>query len=213
MRTMATDSKTVEPTTRQRVPASERRDALIDAAVHEFAHGGLHGTPVDRIARRVGVAQPYVFSLFGSKRELFLAAVERGFELIAEAFTKSAEEFNPATAPPDMDVLNAMGKGYVELLGTHRDYLMLQLHSYAACDDPVIRDRVRTSYARLVTHAERLSQADPERVDEFFRYGMWLNVAAAMGVEDLSVGCEWVRAEQAAQSTGVESATAQPAAT
>jgi hypothetical protein len=25
---------------------------------------------------------------------------------------------------------------------------------------------------------------------------MWLNVAAAMGVEDLSAGCEWVRAEQ-----------------
>ena len=71
------------PTTsrRQRVPAAERRDALIEAAVHEFAHGGLHGTPVDRIARRVGVAQPYVFSLFASKRELFLAAVERGFEL------------------------------------------------------------------------------------------------------------------------------------
>ena len=38
--------------------------------------------------------------------------------------------------------------------------------------------------------------AEPERIDEFFRYGMWLNVAAAMGVEDLSVGCEWVRAEQ-----------------
>ena len=62
---------------RQRVPASERRDALIEAAVHEFALGGLYGTPVDRIARRVGVAQPYVFSLFGSKKELFLAAVER----------------------------------------------------------------------------------------------------------------------------------------
>jgi hypothetical protein len=24
---------------------------------------------------------------------------------------------------------------------------------------------------------------------------MWLNVAAAMGVEDLSAGCEWMRAE------------------
>ena len=77
---MATTSHQDSP--RQRVPASERRDALIEAAVHEFAHGGLHGTPVDRIARRVGVAQPYVFSLFGSKRELFLAAVERGFELV-----------------------------------------------------------------------------------------------------------------------------------
>lgn len=51
---------------RQRVPASERRDALIEAAIPEFAAGGFHGTPVDRIARRVGVAQPYVFSLFGS---------------------------------------------------------------------------------------------------------------------------------------------------
>src|SRR5690349_24917752 len=103
---MATAS---EQKPRKRVPASERRDALIDAAVHEFAHGGLHGTPVDRIARKVGVAQPYVFSLFGSKRELFLAAVERGFELVAQTFTKAAEEFNPATAPEDMTVLSAMG--------------------------------------------------------------------------------------------------------
>jgi hypothetical protein len=54
---------------------------------------------------------------------------------------------------------------------------------------------VRALYARLVAHVERLSGADTERIDEFFRYGMWLNVAAAMGVEDLSVGCEWIRAE------------------
>ena len=188
-------------TTRQRVPASERRDALIDAAIHEFAHGGLHGTPVDKIARRVGVAQPYVFSLFGSKRDLFLAAVERGFELVAETFAKSAEEFDPATAPPDMDVFNAMGQAYTELLESNRDYLMLQLQSYAACDDEEIRNRVRAAYAGLVAHVESLWEASSEEIDDFFRYGMWLNVAAAMGVEDLSAGCEWVQAEQAKQST------------
>jgi AcrR family transcriptional regulator len=191
---------------RQRVPAAERRDALIDAAVHEFAHGGLHGTPVDRIARRVGVAQPYVFSLFGSKRELFLAAVERMFELIAGTFTRAAEEFDPTTAPPDVDVLSAMGMAYVELLGTHRDYLLLQHHAYAACDDEVIRDRVRSDYARLVTRVQQLSGADQERIDDFIRNGMWLNVAAAMGVEDLSVGCEWVQAEQAESLAQPESA-------
>jgi AcrR family transcriptional regulator len=163
--------------------------------VHEFAHGGLHGTPVDRIARRVGVAQPYVFSLFENKRELFLAAVERGFELIAETFTRGAAEFDPAIAEPDADVLQAMGNAYVELLRSNRDYLLLQHQGYAACDDEVIRERVRGLYARLVAHVERLSDADSERIDEFFRYGMWLNVAAAMGVEDLSVGCEWIRAE------------------
>jgi AcrR family transcriptional regulator len=138
-----------------------------------------------------------VFSLFANKRELFLAAVERDFELVSETFTRAAAEFDPAIALPDTDVLTAMGQAYVELLSSDRDYLMLQHQAYAACDDELIRDRVRACYARLVTHVQRLSGANAERIDEFFRYGMWLNVAAAMGVEDLSVGCEWIRAEQA----------------
>jgi AcrR family transcriptional regulator len=191
-------STTAEKSTRTRIPASERRDALIDAAVHEFARRGLYGTPVDRIARSVGVAQPYVFSLFGSKKELFLAAVERGFELTADTFTKAAAEYDPAIAKPDADVLKAMGNAYAQLLRSdQRDYLMLQHHAYAACDDEEIRQRVRALYARLVAHVERLAgdQLPAERIDEFFRYGMWMNVAAAMGVDDLSASCEWMRAE------------------
>src|SRR5436305_11426592 len=113
---MATTSTSAQKQPRQRVPGSERRAALIEAAVHEFAHGGLHGTPVDRVARRVGVAQPYVFSLFGNKRELFIAAVERGFELTEETFTEVAAAFDLAPAPPDTDVLKALGQAYVELL-------------------------------------------------------------------------------------------------
>ncbi|MGH2874159.1 MAG: TetR/AcrR family transcriptional regulator, partial [Solirubrobacteraceae bacterium] len=71
--------------------------------------------------------------------------------------------------------------------------LMLQHHAYAACDDPVIRDHVRGCFARLIAHVERLSGAGPEQIDDFIRHGMWLNVAAAMGVEDLSAACDWVR--------------------
>jgi AcrR family transcriptional regulator len=198
---MATSTTQIK-STRRRVPASERRDALIEAAVREFAHGGLHGTPVDRIARTVGVAQPYVFSLFGSKKELFLAAVERSFEHVAELFTRAADDFDPALALPDADVLKAMGHAYVEMLVTNRDYLMIQHQAYAACDDEAIRDHVRHCYARLVAHVKGLSGADQEALDDFFRYGMWLNVAAAMGVEDLSVGCEWMRSELAAGDAG-----------
>jgi AcrR family transcriptional regulator len=126
-------STTAKPA-RRRVPAAERRQELIAAAVHEFAHGGLHGTPVERIARRVGVAQPYVFSLFPSKRDLFLAALERSFERVAETFRKGAQEFAAGTAPADCeDALQAMGRAYKELLVSDRDYLMLQHQSYAAC--------------------------------------------------------------------------------
>jgi AcrR family transcriptional regulator len=199
---MTTASTPQSKPPRQRVPASERRDALIDAAIHEFAQTGFHGTPVDRIARRVGVAQPYVFSLFGSKRELFLAAVERAYGEVTELMTRAHDAFDPAIALPDTDALTAMGNAYVEMLSSNRNNLMIQLQSYAACDDEVIRERVRALYAQLVRHVEALSGADQERIDNFFRYGMWLNVTAAMGVQDLSVGCEWIRNDALAATDG-----------
>jgi AcrR family transcriptional regulator len=199
---MTTTSTSESKPPRQRVPASERRDALIDAAIHEFAQTGFHGTPVDRIARRVGVAQPYVFSLFGSKRELFLAAVERAYGEVTELMTRAHDAFDPTIALPDTDALTAMGNAYVEMLSSNRDNLMIQLQSYAACDDEVVRERVRALYAQLVRHVEAISGADQERIDNFFRYGMWLNVTAAMGVEDLSVGCEWIRSDAPAATDG-----------
>jgi AcrR family transcriptional regulator len=186
-----------QKSSRQRVPASERRDALIEAAIYEFAAGGFHGTPVDRIARRVGVAQPYVFSLFGSKRDLFLAAVDRCFTRVSKLLTQGAEEFDPAIATEDATVFRAMGHVYSIALDQNRELLMLQMQAYAACEDPVIRDHVRRGYARLVQHVETLAgeSATQEDIDGFFRYGMWLNVAAAMGVQDLSAGCAWIRDE------------------
>jgi AcrR family transcriptional regulator len=189
---------------RRRVPAAERREELISAAVHEFAHGGLHGTPVERIARRVGVAQPYVFSLFSSKRELFLAALERSFQLVADTFVRADADYRAGRGPADCeDALEAMGRAYKELLLSDRDYLMLQHQSYAACDDEVVRERVRRRYAELVALAGELSGADAERLDDFFRHGMALNVAAAMGVEDLSAGCAWVQAELGTRAQAV----------
>jgi AcrR family transcriptional regulator len=181
---------------RRRVPAAERREELIAAAVHEFAHGGLHGTPVERIARRVGVAQPYVFSLFPSKRDLFLAALERGFERVADTFRAAAAAHAVGRAPDGCDdALDAMGHAYKELLVSDRDYLMLQHQSYAACDDDVVRMCVRRRYAELVELARELSGADAERLDDFFRHGMALNVAAALGVDDISIVCSWVADE------------------
>jgi AcrR family transcriptional regulator len=189
-------SATKEPAVRRRVPAAERREDLIKAAVHEFSHGGLHGTTVERIARRVGVAQPYVFSLFPTKRDLFLAALERSFERVADTFRRAAAAFKEGRGPDQCeDVLEAMGRAYKELLTADRDYLMLQHQSYAACDDELVRARVRHRYAELVELARSLSDAEPERLNDFFRTGMALNVAAALGVEDLSIDCAWVQAE------------------
>src|ERR1700760_2423792 len=107
---VAASTKT-EP--RRRVPAAERRDALIEAALHHFAHGGLQGTKVSAIAVEVGVAQPYVFSLFPTKRELFLAAVDRCFEKVSALFEQAAADFDRnGPEEPEEDKLNAIGHAY-----------------------------------------------------------------------------------------------------
>jgi AcrR family transcriptional regulator len=180
---------------RKRVPAAERRDALVEAAVHEFARGGLHGTKVSQIARAVGVAQPYVFALFPTKVELFLAAVERGFERIEEGFEAAANRFaEQGPREPDEDMLRSIGRSYFESLADERDLLLLQLQAYAACEEEEIRISVRRLYARIIAKARQLSGADDDRLDDFFRGGMWLNVAAALGVDDLQEKANWVRA-------------------
>lgn len=71
--------------------------------------------------------------------------------------------------------------------------LLLQHQAYAACGDEGVRPRVRACYDRLVAHVKALSGADDERVDEFFRYGMWINVQAARGATDFCEHMEWRR--------------------
>ena len=58
--------------------AEDRKEQVIRAAVTEFAIRGLEGTSTSDIAKRVGVSKPYLFRLFPTKKELFIAACVRG---------------------------------------------------------------------------------------------------------------------------------------
>src|SRR6266436_10376764 len=86
---------------RSRMTADERRDAIVAAATEEFATGGLVGASTEAIARRVGVSQPYVFQLFGTKKDLFLAVVRSCFARIILTFEDAAERWTPGTADCD----------------------------------------------------------------------------------------------------------------
>src|SRR5437870_8186978 len=99
--------------------AEERRTEVLQAAVAEFAIHGLHGTSTEMIAKRTGISQPYIFRLFPSKKDLFLAAVDQCFDRVEAAFRKAAENPDVATAshhlggsPADRR-LHAMGHAYV----------------------------------------------------------------------------------------------------
>jgi AcrR family transcriptional regulator len=166
-----------QATSTQRQTADERRDAVIAAAVHEFAAGGYVGTSVDSIARAVGVSQPYLFQLFGTKRELFLAVVRRCFERTRLVFHEAARR--QPTDYPECSVLHAMGLAYMQLL-SDRDLLRIHLQAYAACGDEDVRQVVREEFAATYVAVKKESDASDEEIHRFFAEGMLLNVAAAL---------------------------------
>ena len=166
--------------TRTLSTADERRETILQAAERVFAARGLHGTPTLEIAKAAGISQAYLFRLFPTKAELFLALNERCNARVRETFSQAAAGAKAAGE----DVLTAMGHAYVGLLAD-RNLLLNQLHSFAACDDPALREQMRESFARLVDLVERESGAGPDEVRVFFAHGMLLNVLAAMGAEDV----------------------------
>ena len=131
-------------TTSVRKSAEERREEILEAAMIEFAEKGLYGTSTDDIARRVGVSQPYLFRLYGTKKELYIAAVERCFENTL-AMMRSA-----AGGKVGEDALHAIGEAYQNRLVTDPTSLRMQLNSYVACNDPDVCEVVRAGYGRLV---------------------------------------------------------------
>ena len=159
-------------TTRQ--TAEQRREAVLAAALVAFAHGGLHGTSTEDIARAAGISQPYLFRLFGTKKKLFVATVERCLADTLEVFRKAAGSLRGEEA------LHAMGEAYVSLVTGDRTMLLGQMQAYAACDDADVREAMTTGYGRLHLFVETVSGLDQETVANWFARGMLLNVVAAM---------------------------------
>ena len=162
-----------------RSTAAERKDDVLDAAMIEFAEKGYDGTSTDDIAKRAGISQPYLFRLFGTKKELFKATVSRCFRETLEMFQRAAE------GKRGEEALHAIGQAYMEQLNTDRTWLRAQMQSYAAAaDDPEVRAVVRAGYGDLVAYARRVSGADWDQIWQFFATGMLFNVLASMHVTE-----------------------------
>jgi AcrR family transcriptional regulator len=166
------------------MPATERREMVLEAAVAEFAAHGLAGTSTEDVARQAGISQPYLFRLFPTKKALFLALVERCFRRIEGAFTAAAGDLTGDEA------MTAMADEYERLLDD-RTLLLLQMQIYAACGDPEIREVARTGYKHLWEMVERITGLPFQTVVDFFAVGMLMNVGAALDLP--SVDERWTR--------------------
>jgi AcrR family transcriptional regulator len=145
--------------------------------MEEFGEHGLHGTSTDTIAEKAGVSQPYLFRLFGTKKELYLGVVRRCMSETLQLFQEAA------AGKSGEEALDAIGQAYYGLL-KDRTRLQAQMQAYADCGDEDVREAVRAGYGELVGFVERVAGADPKRVRDFFAFGMLLNVFASMDLLD-----------------------------
>jgi AcrR family transcriptional regulator len=167
----------VAAATATRKTAKERREEILAVALEEFGEHGLDGTSTDTIARKAGISQPYLFRLFGTKKELYLESVRRCLRETLQLFQDASAGLGGE------DALKAIGQAYMGLL-RDRTRLRAQMQAYADCDDDEVRTVVREGFGELVKYAERVSGADAKRIRDFFAFGMLLNVFAAMDLLD-----------------------------
>ena len=175
---------TMATQTRPRTSADERREEIVAIAIEQFALGGYRGTSTETIAREAGISQPYLFRLFKTKRDLFLACYDLSHQRILETFRSAG------SGVPGEEALPSMGKAYVGLLAD-RNQLLFQMQAYAACSDPVIQAHVRECYGEIVKEVTRISGAAPAEVWQFFSHGMLLNVIASLDLPAIAEQEQW----------------------
>jgi AcrR family transcriptional regulator len=158
--------------------AEERREEIVEVALRHFAAGGYHGTSTEAIAREAGISQPYLFRLFRTKRELFLACADRCYANVAAVFADAVAGDTPE------ERRGAMGRAYVERLLADRHMLLFQLQGYAAAGEPTIQEAMRRGFSGLVRTVAELSGAPESETWSFFAEGMLLNVVAALDLAD-----------------------------
>lgn len=159
-----------------RMSAEERREQVIKESIAVFARFGYEGATTAAIAERVGVTQPYLFKLFPTKKDLFLAASERNMVDTLNLLREAAGGLTGRAA------LSAMGEAYADKLKSDRAWLQMQLQSYAACEDEDVQRQTRQCLQDLWNGISELGTGVTE--DElviFFSTGMFCNVIAAVG--------------------------------
>jgi len=170
--------------------AEQRREEILQAAMVEFATYGYFGGSTERIAKAVGISQPYVQRLFGTKKALFLASLDRVSADIIDAWRRVLQQ--DASGSPS-EKLERIGNTYQDFV---RDVVQLRLvlQGASSAEDEEIRQTIQDCMGRMFAWVRTATGASATDVQQFFAYGMMLTVAASLRAMDRAGNEEWARA-------------------
>lgn len=167
---------------RSRPTRGEVRDRILDAAAKVFAAEGFAGATIDAIGQAAGFTKGAVYSNFESKDELFLALLDREFELrgqqIVIALDRSAGDTTAAAREVSRSVLDSVRD--------HSDYYVLLVEYWLRAQrDPQLRERLierRRAAADQALHIVESTDTVPgdRRLTDIAQLVVTLNLGVAM---------------------------------
>ncbi|MCW2778881.1 MAG: TetR family transcriptional regulator [Frankiales bacterium] len=139
------------------MPADERREQLLDAALDVALERGFHAVSVDAVARACGVTRPVVYGLFADRGALLTALVDRQE---ARALGQLAGVFPPVpgpgeTADPDDLLLRGVEAYLTAVAADPRTWRVILLPPEGVPAELV--DRVTAGRAVMLGHLQALT--------------------------------------------------------
>ncbi len=155
---------------RQRLPAEQRREQILEAAVKLFSRNGFDRTTIREIARAAGINEATIYKHFETKEKLYDAIIERFIEFGSQLIKRTDLEKHEQLP----ELLSSVA---TELLGLmNKDTTLPRLLLYSALQNHPFSERFyrEISSAFLGILEERLRQGQLER-----RYRASIDTAAS----------------------------------
>ncbi|MBX3103939.1 MAG: TetR/AcrR family transcriptional regulator [Cryobacterium sp.] len=173
----------------ERIPATERREQILEAASRVFGERGYVGATTDQVARAAGISQPYVVRLFGTKENLFIEVFKRAFDKLFEAFRQAIAE-SKRLGEEGLERRRRIGSTYADLV-TDRGILLSLMQGFISGQEPKISEFARTCFLEVYQLLRDEGEFDPEEAVQTLARGMLFNTLLAMRmVEECSSGDE-----------------------
>jgi AcrR family transcriptional regulator len=134
------------------MPAAERREQILGAALDVFAAGGYHETTLEAVASRAGVSKALIYEHFDSKRALHLALLRRyEHDLLGRVAVATA------AAEPGEERLRAGVEAFLEFVDEHREAWRM---IFRTVEDPEVADLIARLQEELAGAIATLMAAD-----------------------------------------------------
>lgn len=137
-----------------RLPAPQRRAAILAAAVEVFGARGYHGASIELIAREAAVSKALIYEHFASKRELHVSLLE---EHVGELFGRL--QANAAAGATGEERLRGGITAFFAFVEEHREAFRLLFRDAA---DPEVAGVLEAVQEQVTALLVALMQADPD---------------------------------------------------